>query len=588
MVAGQGGIWGKNGPWIAVLPLVFLFSLIPIAYAQRIGAQAPELTSLPYFALRSLLRMFAAFGLSILFALFYGIPAARSGKAERVLIPTLDVLQSIPILGFFPAAIYFFIAISEGSQIGVEFAAIFLIFTSMAWNLAFAVYESVSTIPADLEEASTAFGLRGWVLFRRQLLPACVPKLVYNGMMSWAGGWYFLVAAEIITIGSQSYYLPGLGRFLAESTYAGHFANALIAFGVLVSLILAVDLTIWRPLEAYAVRFRHETVGGIESIHRGRSYASRIAGILTRFPVPGEHFPRVSKSLQPMVFHSIVTLGRVPSRLHLRAVLASSRTVRIAVSAFVISSVFLFVYILEDLVTTQYASFSASVHQLLVDPIVARNVSLIPEAVGLSMLRLAIAYAISLAWTLPVAIKMGRSKRAFSTLMPIFQTLASIPATAYFPFLVVLVIGLPAGVELASILLILTGMQWYLLFNLVAGAKNVPADMDEAAKAFGVRSRIYLRKVMFPSLYPSLVTGSITGWGGGWNALIVSEYIVFGATTYKVLGIGALLDVAAYELGSVALLLLAVVSLSATVIAVNRLFWRRLYRYVTARYKADY
>lgn len=186
-----------------------------------------------------------------------------------------------------------------------------------------------------------------------------------------------------------------------------------------------------------------------------------------------------------------------------------------------------------------------------------------------------------------VAIKIMRSKRLFSLLMPIFQTAASIPPTAYFPFIVVLFVGYPAGVELASIILVLTGMQWYLLFNLVAGVKSLPADLDEAARALGVRGWMYNRRVLLPSLYPSLVTGCVTAWGGGWNALIVSEYIVFAGTTHTVLGIGAMLDVAAYELGSVALLVVSVLALCSAVILVNRLFWRRIYHRATSRYRIE-
>ncbi len=574
--------------WQITAVLVFFFLFMPTVRGElQSGIRAPSVTMLPFFTLRSLARLFAAFILSLGFGIFYGIAAARSVRAERVLLPILDVLQSVPILGFFPAAIYFFIALFQGSQLGVEVAAVFLIFTSMAWNLAFAVYESVSTIPRDLQEASGAFGLRGWMLFRRELLPACIPKLIYNGIMSWAGGWYFLVAAETVVIGSESYNLPGIGRFIAETTYAGDFGDAVLAFGLLVGLILMIDVAVWRPLEGYAQRFKYEAVGETEAVHRGRSYASRLSGVLTRFPAPVGALLAASKAISPAITHGLSAIERTSERIHPRAWMKPSRSLKIGLWGFALVVAVLSAYVAAQLIIGQGAVFVASFYQLLFDPVVAENAVLIPAAILTSMARLTIAYFISLGWTLFIAIRMARNKRIFSFLMPVFQTFASIPATAYFPFLVVLVIGLPAGLEFASILLVLTGMQWYLLFNLIAGAKSVPGDLDEAARGLGLGGRTYMRKLMLPALYPSLVTGSITGWGGGWNALVVSEYVVFGATTYKVFGIGALLDMAAYELGSVALLLVSVMVLSATVVIINRLFWRRLYRYVIARYRID-
>ncbi|WP_455284741.1 ABC transporter permease subunit, partial [[Eubacterium] cellulosolvens] len=543
---------------------------------------ALSLGALPYFTVRSLARMFVALVFSISFGLAYGIVTARSVKAERVLMPILDVLQSIPILGFFPAAIYFFIALFQGTPVGVEIAAVFLIFTSMAWNLAFAVYESISTIPQDVRDVSQALGLRGFSLFKNTFLPASVPRLVYDGMLSWAAGWYFLVAAEIITIGSESYVLPGLGRFLAESVYSGHFGNAMIAFGVLVAIIVGIDIAVWRPLEAYATRFKYETAGAAEPSYQGRSYASRVAGVLTRFPVPVGYLAEAGRAVTPTISRGLTVIGRTSEAIHLR--LARDRRVRLALVALLfvlLGSVF------AQFAGGQVSAVISSLYDFVTDKALTQNLVFIPAAIGYSMLRLTIACVIGLSWTLFITTRIVRSKRLFSILMPLFQTVAAIPPTAYFPFIVALFIGLPAGLELASIVLVLTGMQWYLLFNLVAGAKSLPADIDEAGRAFGLRGWMHIRYVVLPSIYPSLVTGCITAWGGGWNALIVSEYIVFAGTAYSVLGIGAMLDVAAYELGSVPLLVASVLALCATVIILDRLFWKRLYHHATTRYRIE-
>ncbi|MCP8320750.1 MAG: ABC transporter permease subunit, partial [archaeon] len=242
---------------IKFLTLICLFFLllIPTAYAQdEILTLNPF--SIFFYTLSSLIRILIAFLISLAFAIPYGIIAARKARAEKILIPILDILQSVPILGFFPAAVFFFIALFGGSWLGVEFAAIFLIFTSMAWNLTFAVYEQVSSIPKDIEEASESFGVKGLMKIRRLYIPATIPKLVYNGIMSWAGGWYFLVAAEIISLGSKTYILPGIGSFLASSAYKGDFGNAFLGLGALITTILLIDIFVWRPLEAYANRFK--------------------------------------------------------------------------------------------------------------------------------------------------------------------------------------------------------------------------------------------------------------------------------------------------------------------------------------------
>ncbi|MEM2955095.1 MAG: ABC transporter permease subunit [Nitrososphaerales archaeon] len=570
---------------IKLLILIYLLLLlVPTVYAQdEIIALNPFL--IPFYTLSSLIRMLIAFLISLAFAITYGIIAARKARVEKILIPILDVLQSVPILGFFPAAVFFFIALFGGSWLGIEFAAIFLIFTSMAWNLTFAVYEQVSSIPKDIEEASESFGVKGWTKIRRLYLPASVPKLVYNGIMSWAGGWYFLVAAEIISLGSKAYTLAGIGSFLANATYSGDFENAFLGLGALIATILLIDIFIWRPLEAYANRFKYDYVSAIEPSKEFAFPLSRLTSFLVRYPRPLIH--TLSSKIVTSFSNAFSMAGNFFTKVYSKLI-ENIIVTKIFSYSVVLVLFSAFAYGLALLILEQGSLFIESFRLLFIENETAQLVFSIPPAIILSIARLFIAYLIAVAWTLPVAIKISKSPRLFNSLMPLFQTLAAIPAVAFFPFIFVLLIGLPYGQEFASILLILTGMQWYLLFNLVGGAKSTPSDVEEVAKTFNAKGGVYWRRFLLPSIYPSLVTGSITGWGGGWNALIVSEYIVFSGKVYSVLGIGALLDIAAYELGNVALILLCVFAMIAVIFTINRLVWRRLYKIIMERYRIEY
>ncbi len=529
----------------------------------------------------SLFRMFIAFLISLVFALTYGIISARIARAEKILIPLLDILQSVPILGFFPAAVFFFIALFNGSWIGVEFAAIFLIFTSMAWNLAFAVYESILSIPRDLEDVSKSLDIKGWTKIRRVYIPVTVHKLVYNGIMSWANGWYFIVAAEIISLGSETYALPGIGSFLANSAYIGDFGNAFLGLATLIATILIIDIFVWRPLESYASRFKYDYIVTFEPLSDATFPLSRLIDFLIRFPRPlfsklSNKLVTIFSNIFSIIGNSLTKIASKFSENVLFVKVFSYAAITVVCSALAYESILL--------ILDQGPFFIRSIQLLFTEKESLYIVSSIPLAVLLSVARLSIAYLFAVSWTIPVAVKISKSPRLFKSLMPIFQTFAAIPATALFPFIVVLMIGLPGGQEFASILLILTGMQWYLLFNLVGGVKSIPGDIEEVAKTLDVRGKTYWRKLLLPSIYPSFVTGSITSWGGGWNALIVSEYIVFGGQIYSVLGIGALLDIAAYGLGNVALILLCVLAMIITIFVINRLIWKRLYGIVNGRY----
>jgi NitT/TauT family transport system permease protein len=559
------------------LSFLILAAIIALFFAYRrhaIPLPKPRLsvsiTRLPYYALCSYYRMLAAYLVALIFSLVYGPMAASSRTAERVLLPAIDIAQSVPVVGFFPAAIYFFVSLTHG-RLGVELAAIFLIFTSMAWNMALGVFESVRTIPADSLEALEAFGASRWLRLRRLILPACVPKLVYNSILSWMAGWYFLIACEIITAGPAHYQLPGLGSFLMSAADRGRSGEMIAGLLVLLAIIVLMDAVVWQPLSNWAEKFRYEFAASSEPM--------RSLGMLDALSAAGPFVTRMLRVLLHPLFNAVRrALSSTPPFTPAAhpAMMRGVNYIRIgALTGFVLLLIYAVV-----------AGMIALVRELLEPwPSVAAS---IPAATGLSVLRLLAAYLISLAWTVPCAIAASESQRFARRLTPIAQIVGSIPATALFPLIVVFVIQITGGMNLASILLILTGMQWYLLFNLLAGVSQIPADLKEAARAFGLGRVATWRKLTIPAMIPSLLTGSITAWGGGWNALILSEYFIYRGHTYQVFGLGALLDDATYQASSGVMILLTLLSMVLVVILLNRLVWRRFYDVATERYKIDY
>jgi NitT/TauT family transport system permease protein len=485
------------------------------------------------------------------------------------MIPAIDIAQSVPVIGFFPAAIYFFVAIAHGHRLGVEMAAIFLIFTSMAWNMALGVFEAARTIPTDSIEALDAFGASRWLKLKRLILPACVPKLVYNSILSWVAGWYYLIACEIISVGpAQHYRLPGLGSYLMSAADRGRAGELIAGLAMLLAIIIAMDVVIWQPLSIWAEKFRYEFAASSEPM--------RSLAVLNTVGRTAMHAFRSLIHPVVMLVHRMLAATHPFIPAEHPTVQRIGKIIRVAT---VIGVLILFAYgVVDGLVALTRALLQPW-------PAVARQ---IPGATIASMLRMIAAYLISLTWTLPCAIAASENQRFARRLAPIAEIVGSIPATALFPLIVLFVIRVTGGMNLASILLILTGMQWYLLFNLLAGASQIPADLREAAQSFGLSRLAMWRRLTFPAMVPSLLTGSITAWGGGWNALILSEYFVYRSHTYQVFGLGALLDDATYRTGNGLMILLTLLSMVLVVIVLNKVVWRPLYDMATERYRIDY
>ncbi len=534
---------------IFVILLAFFFSLFSIN----------DDTTVLLYALYSFGRMLAAYILSFAFSVVYGFYAARSKRNERILIPILDILQSVPILGFFPVVMFVLIAFLP-TAIGVELASIFLIFTSQAWNMAFGVYESIITIPQPISDAAKSFNIRKGQLFRTLYFPAMIPKLVYNSIMSWAGGWYFLFAAEIISLGNVSYTLPGLGSFMWEEVSSNHIDLGLLALGTLVIIIISMDIFIWRPLTISSTKYKYEEVEDTQTYQK--FYFLKFLSYLPRVKIITDYIKNA--------FNKIL-------RFRIRKIGLKFRYMKWA-------WISLFLFIIAAIIFGFIANFNLFLADLA--KIKIAQLTVIPLAIVLSSMRMAAAYAISIAWILPVSYYMISHKKANQVLTPIFEILASIPATALFPFIVVIFLKFPGGLNLISIFLIMTGMQWYILFNVLGGMSNFPADLTEVSKSFKFKRWLYLKKVFLPGIYPSIITGSITGWGGGWNALIISEYIAINGVVYSVVGLGSLIDIATYHNTNIMLNLIYLFFMIITVISFNRLLWKQLYKRVE-KYKIE-
>ncbi len=522
----------------------------------------------------SFTRMVLAYGASLAFALAYGYYAATHRTGERVMIPILDILQSIPILGFFPIALAILVTLTPHSPIGANLASVFLIFTSMAWNMVFGVYESLKTLPVDIKEAADTFRVRGLLLFRRVLYPATVNRLVYNSVLSWTAGWFFLVEAEIFTT-NTTHALPGIGSFLSFAASAHNTQAFLAGIFVLVIVIALLDFALWRPLTRWAERFRYDTApsGEGEPIQPPRDTSGRFrraAAYVTQRVRTG-----VTRISTPLVQLAVITV---------RPVRGTSERRRSAIYYVSLGAVLVLVWLmLIALVVAVIGVFTVPI----VSSVRAQILNL-PLAMGASALRVTAAYAVCLAISLPLAMYLARSPRASRVGMPTVEVIASFPATALFPVIIFEVLPYISA-EGAAILMLMTGMLWYLFFNILSGIRALPPDLEEAARSFGLKGRKFFTRVLLPGIFPALITGSITAFGGGWNTLIVAEYLsVSQSHTLSILGIGQAIDIATAEgHPGLPLLVAALLTLVGAVVAINELIWKPLYRRAVERYRYD-
>ncbi len=551
---------------VLLLIVSFLYLGIRLAVGSPEVIRGPDISLdpavLPYYAMLSLGRMLFAYILSLVFSIFYGYAASRGGASERWLMPFLDILQSVPILSFLPVVLLGLTAVLP-QQLAVELAAVVLIFTSQAWNLTFSFYQSMRTIPIEFREAARVFRFSWWLRFRNLELPFASMGLIWNSVMSWAGGWFFLMAAEIFTLGSRDFRLPGLGAYLQTAASEGNTQALIMGIATLIFVIVLLDQLVWRPLLAWAEKFKLSQVGD------DRDTTSWFLNSLRRSTL----FSALNRRIVKPLFHKLnASLNRPPAYVSGLETPENSGSPILRIAVWIIIALAIGIGIFEAA-------------QLLLTLPVSSWLDIGIGALA-TMLRVTAAVSIALAWTIPVGVLIGTNPRAAAFLQPLVQIAASIPATALFPVLLLGLLNLPSGANIAAILLMLLGTQWYLLFNIIAGASAIPQDLQYTSDLLHLRGWKRWRTLLLPALFPYIITGLITSSGGAWNASIVAEYTTFGGETSRVIGLGALITEATGQ-GNYALLLASTLTMIILVVAVNRLVWRRLYRLAEYRFRMD-
>jgi len=513
--------------------------------------------ALPVYAGYSLLRIALAYILSLLFAVTYGYIAAYRPRAERFMIPLLDVLQSIPVLSFLPRVMLAMTALFPGRQLGVELGAVLLIFTGQVWNMAFSFYASLKSIPREMHEVATIYRFNWWQRFLQIELPFATIGLVWNSMMSVAGAWFFLMACEQF----GDFRLPGLGSYLQAAADNGDTRSIVLGIVTMVAVIVLIDQFVWRPVIAWAEKFK------MEQVESASAPTSWVLDLLQRSRGVALFRKRAIRPLREQIIHYFGRHeGRTESAGENEAVVWPWRFVGIAALGAIGYAVARVVLILTGLPGSEF-------HQI---------------GVGLlaTWLRVNLTLVLGALWTIPAGVAIGFNPRLARIAQPLAQIAASVPATALFPVVLLVLIRLGGGLGVGSIVLLLLGTQWYILFNVIAGAIAIPTDLKEAASVFNIRGWERWRKLILPGIFPFLVTGMITASGGAWNASIVAEYFHFKGQTYSTVGIGAMIS-AATDAKNFDLLLASTIALAAVVVTTNRLLWRRLYRLAETRFKLE-
>ncbi len=554
------------GDFLVIAALIgFIYAGVHLAIYTPSVIKGPNISlspkALPWYTILSIARMAAAYLLSVLFSIIYGRVAANNKRSEKIMLPLLDVLQSIPILSFLPVVVLSLRAVLP-QNIAAELGSVILIFTSQVWNMTFSWYQSLTTVPKELKEVSSIFKLNSWLKFKTLEVPFAMISFVWNSMMSWAGGWFFLMAAEIFTVGDKDFRLPGLGSYLQQAATTGNLTAILWGIGTLVFVIVMLDQFVWRPLLAWSDRFKVETVEGDEMPTSWFYDLLRNANLLSR--------------LNERVF--------LPLREKIDLWLGAqfNKTEEGKKHRVIPKKIFRIIpYTIMILII--YGAYNAGALLLKVN---ASNWAEIGFGLIATLLRVFAALIIALAWTVPLGVAIGTNKKLSNFLQPFVQILASIPATALFPVFLLFLLALPGGLNIAAVLLMLLGTQWYLLFNIIAGASAIPQDLKYTAKLLHIKKWQRWKTLILPALFPYLITGSIAASGGAWNASIVAEYVNFGGRIMSTNGIGAIISESTAA-GNYPVLLASTLSMILTVVLINRFLWRRLYRLAEEQYRLD-
>jgi NitT/TauT family transport system permease protein len=566
------GFSARASSLLAELPIAFgalalLWSVISLARYWRapvISQVAIDLspTALPVYAAFSLGRIVVAYILSLIFSVIYGYVAARNKTAERLMIPVLDTLQSIPVLCFLPPVMISMVALFPTTQLGLELGSIVLIFTGQVWNMAFTVYSSLKSIPREMAEAATLYRLSWWQRFVQLDLPYTAIGLIWNSMMSVAGGWFSLMVCEMFVLGNRDLRLPGLGSYLQSASNTGDTRAIIWGLAVMIALIVLLDQLVWRPVIAWSEKFKFEQVEASETPR------SPILDFLRRSRL-------ISRTRRMLIAPARETVGLHFARAHNAAgtgsrTRAATKWISWIAGAAVLSGI---LYQLGNMGMTLTRVSGPELRSIFV-------------GAGATFLRVELTLVLAALWTIPVGVFIGLKPRVAALAQPIAQVAASVPAPALFPIVLMILIRIGGGLGIASIVLLLLGTQWYILFNVIAGSTAIPADLKEVCEVFQLSRTQRWRKLLLPAIFPYLITGFVTASGGAWNASIIAEYFRFRGQTFSLTGLGAVIS-RATDSGNFPTLLAATIVISAMVVTVNRLLWRRLYALASTRFKLE-
>jgi NitT/TauT family transport system permease protein len=535
-------------------------------------SQSPEISTdirnIPYYAGRTVLRMWVAFGFSLLFTFAVGYAAAKNRVARSIILPALDILQSVPVLGFLSITVTGFMALFPGSLLGVECASIFAIFTGQVWNMAFGFYHSMVTIPNDLQEAATNFRLSPWQRFGTLEVPSSMHSLIWNSMMSFGGGWFFVAQSEAITVLNKNIKLPGLGSYMATAVEKGDNTAAVWAIVAMLTVILASDQLVWRPLLAWADKFK------MELTESGLAPESWLYNLLRRAYI----FPWIEEKILQPVADAFIRLKKKTSAIKLipenPKKLARRWIPRILgtiVGFWLAYQVVLGVVAAVDAVYN-HISWGQFAHLFFLGCLTMGRVALMTITA-------------TLIWT-PIGVWIGSRPDIARFAQPFAQIAASFPVNMTFPFVVGFFVAAHIGINWGSILLIAMGTQWYILFNVIAGAMAIPNDLREAAKTYGLSGWAIWRILILPAIFPFWVTGACTAAGGAWNASIVAELATWGNTTLRADGLGAYIAEVTQK-GDTPMIICSIAVMCIFVVVTNKLVWRKLYGYAEKRFHLD-
>jgi NitT/TauT family transport system permease protein len=517
-------------------------------------------TAIPLYAFYSLVRMIVAYLLSLVFAIAYGYVAAYNKRVEAAMLAVLDILQSIPVLSFLPGVMLAMVSLFPSRQLGVEFGSILLIFTGQVWNMAFSFYASLKALPRELMEASRVYRFSNLQRFLQLELPQGAIGLVWNSMVSVAGGWFFLMACEMFVLGKRDFRLPGLGSYLQSAASAGDTAAIIWGISAMIGVVVLIDQLVWRPAIAWSDKFK------LEQVESSAAHNSLVLNLLRKSPL----LTRLREGVTtPLMERLYLSASHHPPEAKSPA---SNWQKAFAVLAGIIAALAILHGVFQGLLVMKGITMAECVTTL--------------ESAGATFLRVIAALVIASAWTIPAGVAIGFNPRLARIAQPLAQIAASVPATALFPVLLLGLISLGGGLNTGSILLMLLGTQWYILFNVIAGAIAIPSEFREVAAIFRFGRIDRWRTVILPAIFPYLVTGLVTASGGAWNASIVAEYFHFKGQVLSTFGLGAEIS-SATDSGNFALLLLSTIVMATLVVSVNRLVWRPLYRRAETRYRME-